>query len=40
MSFSGMVAQVPALLANTTAELEAKFVKGNGRVNYTLALLK
>jgi hypothetical protein len=31
---------VPALLANTTSELVTKFKKGNGRVNYTLALLK
>ena len=38
--FTSVVAQVPALLANATSELEKKLKKGNGRVNYTLALLK
>ena len=37
--FAAAVARVPGLLTNTTSELEAKFRNGNGRVNYTLALL-
>lgn len=39
-AFARLVQSVPALLANATAELEAKFKKGNGRLNYTLALLQ
>ena len=39
MAFTEVIATVPALVANTTKELKEKFAKGNGRVNYTLALL-
>jgi hypothetical protein len=40
ITFAGMVSDVPALLRNATAELKAKFQKGNDRVNFTLALLQ
>ena len=40
MAFAELIATVPALVANTTKELEEKFAKGNAMVNYTLALLQ